>query len=236
VVTAHHGGLSGKVDLKARLREKSNSLSVRESLSLAKKEMDSLECAKEVKTPGFLKDKEVTEFFIRMLFSCLVDADYLDTESFFEKDREKPPRVKTLSEPFMIKQNEIIANAPDMHLNKIRKEVYDHCMKAAEEPAGMFKLTVPTGGGKTRSSLGFAIAHAMKNNHDRIICAIPHTSIIEQTATVFRDILGKENVLEHHSGVHLSDKDNGNSNETPGEAKLRLASENWGFLPERRPD
>jgi len=229
VVSAHHGGLAGKADLKARLKQKSDSHTVQAALSLAKSQMDWSECVGMAKIPEFLTDQEATEFFVRLLFSCLVDADYLDTEVFFKKGREEPAKVKELLKPFLRNQNAIITCAPDTHLNEIRKEVYDHCMKAAEDPPGVFKLTVPTGGGKTRSSLGFAITHAIKSHQDRIIYAIPYTSIIEQTATTFRDILGRGNVLEHHSGVHMIDKDSSNDTETQEETRLRLASENWDF-------
>jgi CRISPR-associated endonuclease/helicase Cas3 len=229
VVAGHHGGLAGKASLKSRLKEKSKISSVKEVIELVKKEMDWHECASSVLIPKFIKDECTSELFIRMLFSCLVDADYLDTESFLNKKREKPPEVNKLLRPFLRNQNIFSSSATNTSLNQIRNEVYKHCIMAAKNPSGVFKLTVPTGGGKTRSSLGFALEHTIINGHDRIIYALPYTSIIEQTVTVFRDILGKGNVLEHHSGVQLSDNDRDDDTETPEETMLRLASENWDF-------
>ena len=97
------------------------------------------------------------------------------------------------------------------------------CLRGSEDPQGLYSLTVPTGGGKTVSSLAFALSHAVKHDMKRIIYVIPYTSIIDQNAKVFRDILGDENVVEHHSQVDLPDTDA----ETPDALRKRLACENW---------
>ena len=97
------------------------------------------------------------------------------------------------------------------------------CLRGSEHPQGLYSLTVPTGGGKTVSSLAFALSHAVKHDMKRIIYVIPYTSIIDQNAKVFRDILGDENVVEHHSQVDLPDTDA----ETPDALRKRLACENW---------
>lgn len=160
----------------------------------------------------------------RMLYSCLVDADYLDTEAFMNCARinrggyDSLPvlleRLESYIKPWFPAKNK---------LNRYRCDILEQCMAVADGRQGVFSLTVPTGGGKTVASLAFALKHAVKNNMDRIIYVIPYTSIIEQTAEVFRSILGTENVLEHHSGIEMNvDEETHQKNLT-----LRLAAENW---------
>lgn len=110
------------------------------------------------------------------------------------------------------------ANSP---VNRARQAVLQDCLEAAEQEPGLFSLTVPTGGGKTLSSLAFALKHAALHGMDRVIISIPFTSIVEQTATVLKAILGEENVLEHHSGFDGSDLD------TEESYSQRLATQNW---------
>ncbi|MCH6257830.1 CRISPR-associated endonuclease Cas3'' [Puniceicoccaceae bacterium K14] len=167
-------------------------------------------------------------FYTRILFSCLVDADFLATESFMNptqaKDRVDVPvsLIGRLDEVL----NDHIATFGEAtsEVNKARVSVYKECLEAAEKRAGLFTLTVPTGGGKTLSSLAFALRHAIRNGQRRIIYVIPFTSIIEQNAEVFSDVfadlsseLGIPIVLEHHSNLSPE-------KET---TQSRLASENW---------
>src|SRR5690606_37294401 len=86
-------------------------------------------------------------------------------------------------------------------LNRIRREIVAHVRAGAAMRPGLFTLNVPTGGGKTLASMGFALDHAAQHGHRRIIYAIPYTSIIDQTANVFREIFGSEVLLEHHSAI-----------------------------------
>lgn len=170
------------------------------------------------------------EFFIRMLFSALVDADYLNTEDHFNKGMSEkrkifPPMCK-LQARFRENQNALLDGTKESSsVNRIRHEVYKACIKAAFGPTGIYRLTVPTGGGKTRSSLAFALEHAinkeMKMKH--IVFAIPYTSIIDQTASEYRKILGHDAVLEHHSLAPVP-SDEG---QEPEKIALRLATENW---------
>lgn len=169
-------------------------------------------------------------FFIRMLFSCLVDADYLDTERFMDgrdNDQKKSgwANLADMEELDKRLQKHISGWFPPQNeLNKLRCEILAACItKGKEESPGLFNLTVPTGGGKTVASLAFALRHAREYRKKRIIYVIPYTSIIEQTAEVFRNILGEENVLEHHSGVVYEDA-GGISAETIRKIK---ATENW---------
>jgi len=168
------------------------------------------------------------EFFARMVFSALVDADFLDTEQHFNAGK-RPERANSwpiadLWEQFTVSYQRAFVDAPKSSLNAIRAEVYQDCLNAAGLPSGFFRLTVPTGGGKTLSSLAFALQHALQHGLERIIYAIPYTSIIDQTAEVFRDALGDAGaIIEHHSNIELKDPEK----PTLTEIRRRLAAENW---------
>ena len=161
--------------------------------------------------------------WIRMLFSCLVDADFLDTEAFFDATRTEtragfPPldELIPLFDSFMAEKQ---ASSSDTPVNRLRRKVFEQCINKSSLPPGFFSLTVPTGGGKTLSSMGFALNHARIHSKRRIIYVIPYTSIIEQTADQFRRIFA-DAVIEHHSNVAQQESDEEND-------RLRLASENW---------
>jgi CRISPR-associated endonuclease/helicase Cas3 len=160
--------------------------------------------------------------WIRMLFSCLVDADFLDTEAFMEpkkaKGRSIYPSLKELLPSFNSYMAEKKVKSDPTEVNKIRSLVLRECVSKAMSPSGIFSLSVPTGGGKTLSSMAFALNHAVKYGKKRIIYAIPYTSIIEQTADQFREIFG-DSVIEHHSNVEISEPDEN--------SRARLAAENW---------
>lgn len=164
-------------------------------------------------------------FFTRMLYSCLVDADYLDTETFMTG----APQDCGVTEDISTLENRLqqyISSwfPPKTALNKQRCAILKHCLEegGAQSP-GLFTLTVPTGGGKTVASLAFALRHAKTHGLQRIIYVIPYTSIIEQTAQIFRDILGDGSVLEHHCGVDYQDADHA----TPNSIRLARTAENW---------
>lgn len=164
-------------------------------------------------------------FFTRMLYSCLVDADYLDTEAFMQGNARAKGGKDTVD---ILEQRllHFISNwfPPKTELNRERCAVLNQCISQGEMQApGLFTLTIPTGGGKTVASLAFALRHAQKNGLRRIVYVIPYTSIIEQTAQTFRDILGDQNVLEHHSGVLYDIEDEAASDNI----SLALATENW---------
>ena len=175
---------------------------------------------------------EQLHLWVRMLFSCLVDADFLDTEKYMdEKGRGGYRSFSELKELF---DNYMTEKKSDSELNKKRNEILEQCRNKASLPPGFFSLNVPTGGGKTLSSMAFALNHALKHDKKRIIMAIPYTSIIEQTAKVFKYgtdnndeieqrkkigkyLFGENQVVEHHSNL---DPENESS-------KNRLAAENW---------
>jgi len=165
-------------------------------------------------------------FLIRMIFSCVVDADFLDTEAFMDRRRkrirkEHYPSVDALLAALDQHMKKLCGDANPSRVNAIRAQVLEQCMEAADAKPQVFSLTVPTGGGKTLSSLAFALRHAAQWKKRRIIYVIPYTSIIEQTAKVFREIPGFDSaVLEHHSNVADDD-------ESKESVRRRLAAENW---------
>lgn len=172
----------------------------------------------------FARDGLDLSLWIRMLFSCLVDADFLDTESYMEAGKHELrgrylPLAELLSHfnAYMEHKTVEALAGPSSAVMNARQKVLADCRAAATLEPGFFSLTVPTGGGKTLSSMAFALEHARKYGKERVIYVIPYTSIIEQNADVFRKALGNDQVIEHHS--NLDDDDS-----TP---KARLAAENW---------
>lgn len=160
------------------------------------------------------------DLFVRLLFSALCDADFLDTEAFYRGDDE-PARSGFASLPELRMKLEVYldhkARAGSGPVHEVRQDVRRACVDAAELKPGAFSLTVPTGGGKTLAAMAFALRHAEKHGLHRVIVAIPFTSIIEQTAEEYRQVFGKNNVVEYHSAIDFA-------KET---LRNRLASENW---------
>ncbi|KZC23142.1 DEAD/DEAH box helicase [Rhodanobacter thiooxydans] len=166
--------------------------------------------------------KDGFALWVRMLFSALVDADFLDTERYMDPDkfasRNTWPPLGNLATLFDAHMAKLSISAAATPVNRLRADILRQCRAAAARDPGLFSLTVPTGGGKTLSGMAFALEHARLHGKRRIVHVIPYTSIIEQTADVFRDIFG-EAVIEHHS----------NAESSPGDetAASRLACENW---------
>jgi CRISPR-associated endonuclease/helicase Cas3 len=212
-----------KSDLKARLQQVAD---LPQAEQPALQAMPALACA-QVQFPNWLRhnDPLQAEMLVRMLFSCLVDADFLDTEAHFDPQRaaQRPQRynLHALWQQFEQNQNALLASAPRTHVNAVRRKVYKDALWAAQRKPGLYALTAPTGAGKTRALLAFALQHALANELERVIVALPYTSIIDQTAEVYRQILGDDVVLEHHSALEVDDL-----SETALE-RHRLLSENW---------
>lgn len=217
-ILGHHCGLQDREDVISRLERK------KDLLNLALQNAD-----RQIKEPCIKEEKlslkapcDVT-FFYRMLFSALVDADRLDTERFFDPQSSSLRSGYWTLEQYNKKLeehlNKIISEVEKTPVNELRKRVLEEVTKKAGLEPGFFSLTVPTGGGKTLTSLSFALKHALIHKKDRVIYAIPYTSIIEQNAQVFADIFGRENVFEHHSAI------------APERESLesRLLAENWDF-------
>ena len=154
-------------------------------------------------TPAFARKNLEGMFFTRMLFSCLVDADHTDTGAFMDDSPYLPSQASSMEGSWRRLQSYISSwFPPKSALNAQRCAILEQCIRAGTQHGpGLLTLTVPTGGGKTVSSLSFALAQAKAYGMKRIVYVIPYTSIIEQTAQTFREILGDENVLESHSGV-----------------------------------
>ena len=241
LITGHHAGLAdwyGKGSLKSRLQQADDelvaSLSGLVESSLSEDFFPLSDDDLKRDFFAFWKEGaklEELHIWLRFLFSCLVDADFLDTEAFMngysDADaaqaaglRPKFPGLDELHqryEQYMAQLHE--KSDKDSFLNQERHAILQQSFSAAETDRTLFSLTVPTGGGKTLASLGFALKHALKFDKKRIIYAIPFTSIIEQNANVFRKALGDDVVLEHHSNLEVKE-----DKET---AKTRLATENW---------
>lgn len=173
-------------------------------------------------------------FFTRMLFSCLVDADFLDTEAFYDRVENRSSQrnnpTPSLSELRTALDLYLSSLKSDKPVNQIRSEILTHVRGQAEQAPGLFSLTVPTGGGKTLASLAFALDHAIRHGLRRVIFVIPFTSIVEQNAAVFRQalgVLGESAVLEHHSAFVPTTPSKQDAERYQSKEKLRLAMENW---------
>ena len=162
----------------------------------------------------------------RMVFSCLVDADFLCTEAFMAGKSREGVRADSLSELRDRLESHLKGFYPPKGLvNEARCGMLDDCLVASRKRPGVFSLTAPTGSGKTFGLLRFALNHACAQQPcmQRIICAIPYTSIIEQNAAVYREVLGEDNVLEHHSSFDYGDSEDPNGPLN----RMKLAAENW---------
>ncbi|MDO4557629.1 MAG: CRISPR-associated helicase Cas3' [Planctomycetia bacterium] len=241
LVAGHHAGLpdypedleqGGQASLKFRLSESSDATeNFRKIRDLCEPYLRNLPQLTTEDFPKSILNPRNYHLWVRMLFSTLVDADWLDTEAFMSPERAIKrrifPSIKELSEKFNVwMDREILsrAKANPGKLNIIRGQILSECLQAAEREPGLFTLTVPTGGGKTLASMAFALKHGLKYARSRIIYVIPYTSIIEQTADVFRKIFGDENVVEHHSSVV---RDEECSELRDHYDAMDLAAENW---------
>jgi len=222
LAAGHHAGLpdyypsdTGNAALQIRLQEGKANL----ARLGAKVEEFTQNLISVTRPPGIVKPDNF-HLWIRMLFSCLVDADFLDTEGFMNCERGNlRSGFATLSDLQFkfITHMEKMQQAAPTPVNTIRREILEACRVAALSKPGLYSLTVPTGGGKTLSSMAFALNHALRHGKKRIIYVIPYTSIIEQNARVFSDIFSPENVIEHHSNLDVEKE----------ALRSQLASENW---------
>ncbi len=217
-IAGHHPGLPNGRHLEERLRAPVPDYSAAPlSVRLAP-------CGPQA--PGGLADSRVRyqlAFFTRMLFSCLVDADFLDTETFVCAGRSvrrgSYPELEALERKLSDALRDLQAQSVPSLVNAARQEVLQHCLREAERAPGLFTLTVPTGGGKTLSSLAFALRHARRHGLVRVIYVLPYTSVIEQNAAVFRHAFGDLGwtVVEHHCNLDPDEQDE----------RAKLATENW---------
>ena len=223
-IAGHHGGLP---NLGGRYSEKveSGTLSGRLKRKPGIDIEDFSAYSQEISLPPYVvppqmgvgRDVDSALFYIRMLYSCLVDADWLDTEAFMTNS----PR-KSIGDPLELLMNKLLIYTsrwgnPQSALDQKRNTILNAMFTQASKEKGLFSLTVPTGGGKTVSSVAFALQHAITHGLRRIIYVIPYTSIIEQTQDIFERIFGAENVIAHYANVDFGDED----------VTKRLATENW---------
>ncbi len=216
IIIGHHRGLYDFSEFVAKIQESKMPCDV------------VIDGMTEISTPQITGTPNDIHHIIRQLFSCQVDADWLDTELFMNAGNAQLRGNSSTMAELSVKLNNYLdtlkCNAPLTPLNKIRDNIQQLCYKSADSATGFYSLSVPTGGGKTLSSLLWAVHHCIKHNKRRIIIAIPYTSIITQTAQVLRDIFGAENVLEHHSATNIKISDDS----TEG-LRQKLATENWDY-------
>lgn len=186
------------------------------------------------KDEGLDRGRFQLAFLARMLFSCLVDADFLDTQAYYDTVQgEKSPRTGTAPSLEQLREqleSFLGAFQADSCVNQLRAGILRHVRAGAGQAPGLFSLTVPTGGGKTLASLAFALDHAIRHGLRRVIFVIPFTSIVEQNAAVFRKALGPLGdaaVLEHHSAFVEQPAPRDDPDRYQSVQKLRLAMENW---------
>lgn len=222
-IASHHAGLYDSYDFNAKMGDEIPEGIEFPQFSIPEKDL----------FPSMKLNPDDFNHFIRLLFSCLVDADYLNTESFMNGDNYLRRNDKTSLCDLLPKLETYLKSlsekAPETALNQLRADIQQVCSEKSALQSGFYSLTVPTGGGKTLSSLLWSIKHAIRHGKDRIIIAIPYTSIIVQTAAVLRKIFGDENVCEHHSSFDPDEvwKDKRNVSELG--LQQRLASENWDY-------
>jgi len=223
IIAGHHGGLPDYLDLERRLKKDvAAPFAPPALLQQGLPGPPSLRPADTKRVRAFQ-----SAFWTRMVFSCLVDADFLATESFMAADRrlerlaDQPPDLASMKVSLDHCLTQLCNRAGMGVVNRERARVLRACRARATDPPGFFSLTVPTGGGKTLSSLAFSVDHALVHGLRRVIYAVPFTSTIEQNAAVFRRALagaGRFTVLEHHWNAEPSDEEGRWS---------RFATENW---------
>lgn len=230
ILQGHHGGLKDRGHLRAWYERCFDATEV--ALAPARETVDFTPQTQPA-IPQYVQDEHSAEFFLRFLFSALVDADFLDTEQHFSAGQSEYRGSEIMLADLWTRFQEDqrrFDDAPDTAVNRSRQQIYRACIEAASHPPGLFRLTVPTGGGKTRSGMAFALRHALEHGQRRVVVAVPFITITQQTAGVYREIFnstddGAPAVLEHHNGTS-------EPAEEPDEFDqqviwARLAAENW---------
>ncbi len=178
-------------------------------------------------------NKSLREIFIRYLFSALTDSDWLSTEEHFDQDKFNKRIGDAVSTDSMISklEEEFSRKSKDGEINQLRNDARNQAIQKADMPCGFYSLALPTGMGKTLTSMAWALRHAKKNDLKRIIIVLPYINIIDQTAQILKSIFGEEWVLEHHSGYNEDDHTGHDVKEScsPIEERKRLACENWDY-------
>lgn len=226
-IAGHHGGLPNGKDATDSCLTARKSREIEDYSAYAEElVLERVADVKKISAQG----KFSYAFFVRMLFSALVDADFLQTERFMADGRVCRGDYDTIDvlyermSAFIAEKGWLDGIGEKQGINKIRAEILAGCQAKGSSDAGVFSLTVPTGGGKTVASMLFALEHAKKHGKERVIYVIPYTSIIEQNAAVYKAILGEKNVLEHYANVSVERE--GDENDE-GKRRQFLSMENW---------
>ena len=241
VISGHHRGLYDYIELRKELKKKEiegRYAKTTEALPNIKSELQTWVEEHAEATESSLKElakrvgaTEQAQALIRLLFSCLVDADFLDTEAFMDEERKGRRQEATSGyAPLEVLRDRLTKHmegfSTEGKINEARRAFLNQCRAHGRTcPKGYYSLFLPTGGGKTLSSMAWALETALKHEAQRIIYVIPYTSIITQTAGIFREIFGEENVLEHHSDISFSGDEA--SQEAERYERTRLLAENW---------
>lgn len=240
-ISGHHRGLYDYIELRKELEKgeiKKRCAKTKEELPNIKSELQTWVKEHAESTESSLKElakligaTEQAQALIRLLFSCLVDADFLDTEAFMDQERKGRRHEATCGyAPLETLRDRLTKHmegfSTEGKINEARRAFLNQCREHGRTcPKGYYSLFLPTGGGKTLSSMAWALETALKHEAKRIIYVIPYTSIITQTAGIFREIFGEENVLEHHSDISFSGGES--SQEAERYERTRLLAETW---------
>ena len=221
VIAGHHAGLPALVELKASLKDPAAINRWEQALDAIGRHLDGIAVLPERSSVAPPASPEALEMLLRFIFSAVVDADFLDTEAHFRRKRSQGPEgeaiLSLLWGRLQADQARLSGKGP---MAGARQAVYEHCLRGADGPVGWFRLAAPTGTGKTRSAMAFALRHALRHGLRRVIVAVPYTTVTEQIASVYRSLFGARHVLEHHSAAPPVDD--------PEVAEwAELTSENW---------
>ena len=232
-IDGHHKGIPNKADLKIDTEEFKRK-EIKDFDSIVKVFLQDNGLSEHNLTTTTLTFQNLQkELFIRWLFSALTDADWLNTESHFNFDLSQYRGARSLLIDEMINKLDVAisSKSKDGEINRLRNQVREDVLKKADHADGFFSLNLPTGMGKTLISVSWALKHAKANNLKRILIVLPYTNIIDQTATILKEIFGDEWVLEHHSAYNEDIPANeANENELNVIQKQKeLACENWDY-------
>lgn len=230
-IAGHHAGLHDLSDLQELLSGSKYQADKRVPALLGHFQRELGNVPERIADPDFIETSPYSvEFYIRMLFSLLIDADRLDTESHANGFCRLPPKLDAAR---LLQRliDEKKGKSSEGQLNALRNRIFQSCLDRGNDAPGFFSLTVPTGGGKTLSGMAFALAHAARHQLRRVIVVIPYLSIIEQNAGQYRRILDPDNagiVVEHHSAVPVPEDVDESRPLSPFEKHLaEYAVENW---------
>lgn len=225
-VAGHHGGLMDKTKLGEKLKEWRATIPA----DLTVPDLPMLPDPDELTFPDWVRaDPMAFDLFTRLLGSVLFDADCLDTEAHANPESaalrlRAYPSIDQLAGTMTTAQWAEIGR-PGNAVKTVRDDLARSCLEAASRPPGLFRITAPTGSGKTRSALSFALEHARQNGLRRVISVAPYLSITDQTADSYRALLGAGAFLEHHSDAGRNDRDDGSQD--PEAMWRRLAAQTW---------